>query len=501
MIFIPMSLNVRNTFRNLLSLFLCGILVYQTFDLFENYLNYPTVQSINILSRAPRGPISVSICDQNYRKVVLFVLGSKCILTSYERENFNFDRLQQPFYSVGSLLYCATYLSQLPSKEIEIELNGNGKELIGNGKELIKKESKLFEKEKEFIKEKELIERKPIFIVRFNTQFEVGFSAIHSQLSPPQLFEKLPMGCMAQFNVEAINSILMPSPYDTECFEYNLKSVKSKEDCIYQCSFNNKDTSELYSLNRTIFETWVLRLLKFGKFKSKKECKNACAKNCEMQHFWASERGSLENCGIFSILKGSKYLYQRTDVELLMIHKEAFTSLFLAVQLDGLVSLWFGLSIKDVSEFTFEKILFIRKYFSKFLSFLYYFICFYQIFLISIYYFKFETKTKTIIEISYEIEGVFPKMEFLVYKGLLDIRENGEVGHFFKKLETKNWKNQNNRSRITSLAYKEEIRSIGKAQRIAFGYERSGTKEVNFEFDETSIRFQSSSVNLVLSFS
>lgn len=441
------------------------VLFYQAKILANDYLNYPTVQRIRILIKSPRMPMAVTGCHPNKSKLIRFTKVAEVVLIINQNQKWTSERFQDSFFSKIHGLYCATYLSLLPST-FSNEFNDSNKSI-----------------------EKEKLRRiKGDVVLKTESEVSATFVAVHSQLTPPQMIGLVPSGCAAAFNTEVTNLLLMPIPYDTGCHKYSLFSkFKSQGYCILQ-SQTQLTSKELYAKNQSGFEIFY----KIKSFKDKKRI-DECPKDCELQNFKLIEIFRIENCRQFNIKIVSRYRFNRNDLELLVAHSEEFTGLFLIVQFGGLVALAFGLSIKQIATILAQKNRVIQKYLIKFILVFFGIICFYQTFLVTNRYLTYETVTQTLIENSYENCGLFPQLILAASPksadysepSIFDLSNNGNIFSLFPKIETIRWKNAEIVP-MTALTYRLETK---RNQIIALEFNRSGIKEVLVDFNlNSSIR-------------
>lgn len=145
--------------RPIINLILASLLSYQAINFVSDYLAFSTVQTIGILLQSPRNPMSVTFCD----KETFSDFVSSAILTLASKDTGQLKGIQTPLLSKQKVLYCATYLSQLSSNQLE-----------GRNMEETEKNSMNF------------------FV---STKQPMTFTAVHSQTFPPQQANLELTGC------------------------------------------------------------------------------------------------------------------------------------------------------------------------------------------------------------------------------------------------------------------------------------------------------------------
>lgn len=435
----------RSFIRQLFMLTMGFVLISQAIHLVTDYLAYPTVQTVNILSS--RRPMSVTLCDKNYDQLMNFVQKSECVLVSKDLKS-NFDvRLQHPMLSRKAGLYCATYLSRLSPSLNKNQINTS----------LLKD-------------------------VWMYTRTRIGFTAVHSPLSPPQLLSSLiESGCSAEIDVAVTSLFLMPSPYDTRCREYDEKAeIRSRDDCLLQCT-NRFNLTDLYVEENNFYKAMPSQVNRTGN--SKRICSVQCLKKCDIDHYSFTASYIVSNarmCYFLNLKMNVRYMYKQLELVLQITHVPEFTSALLFVQIGGLVGLWFGRSVNAIFKATVQKIYVVRIHLTKLIWLSYSLTSFYQIVLAVVDYFNFKTITSTFFDNNYESDGIFPSLEFCFPKLVidsLDFDDSGNASELFKKYETMAWNGSANS--ITKLTWIDD--DIRKTFR--FDYERKGIKEVHFELN------------------
>lgn len=320
----------------LLCLLLSGLLI-QSFDFIQQYLNYRTVQMIKIVQQKQLGLPAMTMCDRAKSKFTYWNNRSEIDLYSDIEEQDLYIKKEMLTFTKRKNQFCATLFGFVQKNEIQPNHTSfKTTSLLRGG---------------------------------FYSFSRFGWMQFHSQLMPTQMVDLENVGCDAEFQITVFHRILKLAPYDTDCINYGYKNKNTKSmsqwDCRFQCRLQRNA--------RTLCQ---------------------CKHSCTTEYYFSKLYKNIDSdiCRYLRFHKGI-YRFVRLASELFIQHKEEMSALYLLIQLGGLLSFWFGFSLMQISKYVFRKISFcnIKLYYVSIKVSL--FLCIYQIVLVFIEYFRFETLT------------------------------------------------------------------------------------------------------------
>jgi hypothetical protein len=175
-------------------------------------------------------------------------------------------------------------------------------------------------------------------------------------------FIKVKKGFQYGIEFKTYAEILLPFPYQTNCFNYEEiygieRSDKSQEDCIVK--YMQQKELEVCGCNRKWFYSQVesFNTIFCGNNScnvlfDKKKLEKICRKNCENQYYIQKMNSKIKNNKIWSniaIYKGSE--------DIVVINKPKMVLIEVLCSLGGIVSMWLGISLFDFISKCLKKIL------------------------------------------------------------------------------------------------------------------------------------------------
>lgn len=280
------------------------------------YLRYPTVQRIGTKTRTRFDFPSVTFCDANIALVRSFRDKTTCKVNKFEYDLHRNDSI----FTKRDHLKCVTFFSQLrkDGKNYSMDVTSH-------------------------------------FLLLLRLANRSQTVCVHPPTTPPQNAELLLLMCNARLKTHVIRERLKPPPFDTDCFDYKIEKYKSQKDCQLQLH-EGKKASGLYFKKFTKFEKIFIAYednnLPRKPINSKKS--TGCRKGCNEETYISRFIGNLPWSYCKSITQQTvAFEIDATEIEI--SHEVEMTFLYLVVQLGGLLSFWFGLSVTSVIKFLTRK--------------------------------------------------------------------------------------------------------------------------------------------------
>lgn len=236
---------------------LVACLCLQSVFLVNNYLAFPTVQSIGTIgpSKEANTAPAVTLCDRTLKGLEEFYKDAYCLSN---KNKFIGKEESQVLFSKVKNLNCVTYLSRLSSQMLQ---NPDKSQLVWNN------------------------------AIVFLTTKTISHLRLHSSTTPAQMLDVLlSPGCYDAFQVRVKELHLIPAPYDTNCTVYDDPSKAiSRDDCIFRCLTKPQNVSEIYVDNFTRFSDllrWPVgkQLQKHSRAEIR-TCSHSCPKQCQLLHY------------------------------------------------------------------------------------------------------------------------------------------------------------------------------------------------------------------------
>lgn len=365
------------TFFVLLSLIISSI---QLIDLIKEYLSYPTVQTVASGALGLSLP-SITFCHQSRHNMLSFVEDVECNIKvkNHKITDFCNKSRHSVMYSKKDNEFCVTYFSQL------LPENANLQRIISNYSKF-----------------------------SFKTSYIINKASLHSPLMPPQMSQLDSVGCFFVRNFKQTETVLLPAPYDTNCFNYSYRTrFRSQYDCQLHCQqkalFKDrfKELSTLWqNSTNSVFKT---------KTHSNRFCLKVCQKQCFNSYYQISlfEEAIGLLCNESDELKGKipRFYYERESENNFILNLEKMSLIYVFIQSGGLLNLWFGFAFIQLAQFLKYRIT--AKEITFILYLLFNVICIFQIISVTKAYFKYGIVTNVLICDNYDTVGVMPRIDLV----------------------------------------------------------------------------------------
>lgn len=443
---------------HLLKLCFLTCLMVQCCQLLKSYFHYPTVQKVDMVTKADLTIPSITYCHGDQGVLKTFVKQLSCVrgnkiplvdVCSKSKKDGQF------VYTKRDEFYCATYFTKMGNKTNETALDAT-----------------------------------VLLIIRVSASDVVKLVSVHSPAMPPQLVDLVSPGCLASIHAEVTNEISLPAPFDTNCINYDSgQTYKSEWDCKLRCQKKGQlYFSNLESANNSQSE----------RKKPSKGCIQKCPKDCKTEHYKTQimySQTSKDFCDQRRHMVSVRLSVFRSTSELYITHLQLITFQFLIVQIGGLISLWFGVSIRGIL----SRSVSLFKYSGHVFMIICQIFCFFQNFHLVYKYLKYQTVTQIVVESTSEKIAFWPAMNIEVHSNFL--------------LRTSNWKNAQKSLKTsvkcdvnfwnkTTSAADFNSGVDGGIFLVTYLYDRKDLKSIRFSFDVKKLeRDFHSPVNLQISFS
>jgi len=185
------------------------------------------------------------------------------------------------------------------------------------------------------------------------------FTLIHQNVTPPHMYtDLLKIGKTGSSTIDysTVKQQLLPFPYETNCFDYQIKShfYKSREDCIVKY-FQRKEFNKcgcnrkwLYYNSENMTDVLVCsksNKCRFDYIFDKSLLNSICPKNCFNEYY--NSLITQDNNVTYPSMKFKKSITIKKDyeVETLIVHLAKMNLIQYFCSIGGLFSMWFGLSL------------------------------------------------------------------------------------------------------------------------------------------------------------
>lgn len=370
---------------------------YQALELLVEYLEYPTMQKIDVLpNEKPTWP-SLTFCDRSYDQIEAMPAN---FLLSDPIDPFTRIPVELVYYRRNDL-YCATAYNKIfkkPHSTLPVWANNSSK-----------------------------------VSMKISASGYSSLVSVHPPIMPPPMAELINTGCLFSMLYDVRRLLLMPPPYDTDCKDPEKNaSVKSVWDCQFRCLVKDKSlNSKEYIFYKNITELKNQRDEQI--YKIKKGCMQKCKKQCNYEMYSQKIMEQLNNdeCGMTMGFMGMmKPRFKKSNQlnELVIEYQEEINFILLLVETGSLLSLWFDVCIFDIVNYLkqikkFKLVSLFRKI-RKILTLLMTLCCCYQVFDVVKEYLKYPTTTNTIIDKTCSIKGTCLLPGLIMYGLLPDVESD-----------------------------------------------------------------------------
>lgn len=429
--------------------------MWQITDVINNYFNYPTEFKIEFDTFDTREVPAFSFCYTNFENVSESINKMKCSLTDKTKTTNSNCFLTPPIYNNLNKKYCFTLYSTLATK---------------------KEQKMLFDPNNYSINNK-IVET----ISYYFDNLDAIYLSIHGSKTPFTVIKKfILLTKLDDFKLTVINQKLLPSPFDTSCFDYSVGKARSKGECKSNCFSKHQGKTQYKTELYNVYNRSQKLIESSSHFlKRQKQCYEKCKKDCISQfynlHSVTSARSSKQATKLLKRMGLSSHLQViRDKKELLLTYLEALTIGLVFAQIGSSLSFWFGLSIFDLFQVTkklnYRKIKFMIKIFKFFATTICLSFCILQSLDLIQSYFRFETATDVQV-------FLLPNLKVLPVSVLLFVNKMKTTSNY----ETTNYAKYANKTKfeikqkmIFSNDYKQqyEIRPI---------FNRENITEVSYE--------------------
>lgn len=346
----------------------------------RDYLKYPTVQKINPMTKKRTTLPAVIICDTKFTQIGLYQNNTGCryehftSITKLMRDSVVF--IKKPN------LFCATYFSRFHSKN-KLFKNCTFEGL--NGEEIE---------------------------IGFTTKAPIQFLGVQSAVMPPQQTELFHVFYQAIIKSNVVIQVLMPAPFDTDCFNYSgFSEFISHWDCKYRSKFFLQNSTEFYFNDFDKLEKVPKNYFKLNK---ERNLLKQCKKSCFFENYfnmlrtnvpWTAKHAALAKAGMIS----QDHFVQKNLKEVFIVHEEGINLLYFIIQLGAMIAFWFDISLHDLMQ---KLNRFVLKSCFQIFKGLALITCVVQVCMVIDTYLSYETVTKITLEHSYENSGILPMTAF-----------------------------------------------------------------------------------------
>lgn len=324
--------------NNLVKIFILFGCMYQTIDLTLSYCYFETIMKLSSTNLKQHFP-SVTFCVQSENELKIMLMINKI--------NVNVSNLVQ--------------MSILCKKK---NLLFDKSSVCNNGSEYVESKtpfaficvtylSQLLENNRNFVN---------LFKTVLNIEIRNGLKPvllIHDSRAPPHLgrYEiKLQRRKYHQIVFEVITEILLPKPYETDCFDYSINIgrndlPKSREDCIvrYMQSLEyNRCKCNRKWFYRGFEDRKVTEMCKFKNcsvIDKEKIANKLCKKSCSTEYHINYLKNTYEMSGYLINKSIGLKIEEEEVVKVVYEHIPKMDLIYYLSSIGGLINMWFGKSI------------------------------------------------------------------------------------------------------------------------------------------------------------